>query len=31
MRVTVGVLRDGADEVADALATAAQHVAAGGY
>ena len=31
VRVTVGVLRDGADEVADALATAAQHLAAGGY
>ena len=31
VRVTVGVLRDGADEVADALASAAQHVAAGGY
>jgi len=31
VRVTVGVLGDGTDEVADALATAAQHVAAGGY
>lgn len=31
VRVTVGVLRDGADGVADALATAAQHLAAGGY
>lgn len=31
VRVTVGVLRDGADEVADALATAAQHLVAGGY
>ncbi|MGW4929386.1 aminotransferase-like domain-containing protein [Agromyces sp. NPDC004153] len=31
VRVTVGVLRDGAEEVADALATAAQHLVAGGY
>ncbi len=31
VRVTVGLLRDGTDEVADALASAAQHVAAGGY
>ena len=31
VRVTVGVLRDGTDEVADALATAAHHLAAGGY
>ncbi|MDR6906105.1 DNA-binding transcriptional MocR family regulator [Agromyces sp. 3263] len=31
VRVTVGALRDGADDVADALATAAQHVAVGGY
>ncbi|MBT2497490.1 aminotransferase class I/II-fold pyridoxal phosphate-dependent enzyme [Agromyces sp. ISL-38] len=31
VRVTVGVLREGAEEVADALATAAQHIAAGGY
>ena len=31
VRVTVGVLREGAEEVADALATAAQHLAAGGY
>ena len=31
VRVTVGVLRDGTDEVADALATAARHLAAGGY
>ena len=31
VRVTVGVVRDDVDEVADALATAAQHVVAGGY
>ena len=31
VRVTVGMVRDGVDEVADALATAAQHVVAGGY
>lgn len=31
VRVTVGMLRDGTDEVADALATAAHHLAAGGY
>lgn len=31
VRITVGVLHDGADGVADALATAAQHLAAGGY
>ena len=31
VRVTVGVVRDGADEVADALASAAQHLVAGGY
>jgi DNA-binding transcriptional MocR family regulator len=31
VRVTVGVLRDSTDEVADALASAAQHLAAGGY
>ena len=31
VRVTVGVLREGAEEVADALARASQHVAAGGY
>ena len=31
VRVTVGALRDGTDEVADALATAAKHLAAGGY
>jgi DNA-binding transcriptional MocR family regulator len=31
VRVTVGVLRDGTEEVADALASAAQHLAAGGY
>ncbi|WP_232499101.1 aminotransferase-like domain-containing protein [Agromyces humatus] len=30
-RVTVGMVRDGVDDVADALATAAQHVVAGGY
>ena len=29
--MTVGMVRDGVDEVADALATAAQHVVAGGY
>lgn len=31
VRVTVGVLRDGTEEVADVLASAAQHLAAGGY
>ena len=31
VRVTVGVLRDGTEEVADALASAAHHLAAGGY
>jgi DNA-binding transcriptional MocR family regulator len=31
VRVTVGVVRGDVDEVADALATAAQHVVAGGY
>ncbi|WP_245560965.1 PLP-dependent aminotransferase family protein [Agromyces subbeticus] len=31
VRVTVGMLRDGTDEMADALATAAHHLAAGGY
>ncbi|WP_448811568.1 aminotransferase-like domain-containing protein [Agromyces bauzanensis] len=31
VRVTVGVLREGTEEVADALASAAQHLAAGGY
>jgi len=31
VRVTVGVLRNGTDEVADVLASAAQHLAAGGY
>ncbi|PWC05474.1 GntR family transcriptional regulator [Agromyces badenianii] len=31
VRVTVGLLRDGTDEIADALASAAHHVAAGGY
>jgi hypothetical protein len=31
VRVTVGIVREGADEVADALATAARHVAVGGY
>ena len=31
VRVTVGMVRDGVDEVADALSTAAQHVVAGGY
>jgi DNA-binding transcriptional MocR family regulator len=31
VRVTVGVLRDGTDEVANALASAAQHLTAGGY
>lgn len=31
VRVTVGVLRDGTEDVADVLASAAQHLAAGGY
>ncbi len=31
VRVTVGMVREGADEVADALAAAAQHLVAGGY
>ncbi len=31
VRVTVGMVREGTDEVADALATAAQHLVAGGY
>lgn len=31
VRVTVGVLREGTEKVADALASAAQHLAAGGY
>lgn len=31
VRVTVGMVRDGVDEVADSLATAAKHVVAGGY
>ena len=31
VRFTVGMLRDGTDEVADALASAAQHLVAGGY
>jgi DNA-binding transcriptional MocR family regulator len=31
VRVTVGMLREGNDEAADALATAAHHLAAGGY
>ncbi len=31
VRVTVGAVRDGTEEVADALATAAKHLAAGGY
>lgn len=31
VRVTVGMVRDDVDGVADALATAAQHVVAGGY
>ncbi|WP_350348612.1 PLP-dependent aminotransferase family protein [Agromyces sp. G08B096] len=31
VRVTVGMVRDGADPLADALATAAQHRVAGGY
>ncbi|WP_281884036.1 aminotransferase-like domain-containing protein [Agromyces rhizosphaerae] len=31
VRVTVGVVREGIDDVADALATAAHHHAAGGY
>jgi hypothetical protein len=31
VRVTVGMVRDDADEVADALATAARQLVAGGY